>query len=206
MSGSHKTQRRAWTKEEAWQLQELAGDMPFVLVVQQWNIWATRNGIPHRTSISLRRKLAAIGGTGRAFGSWLCLGDVARMLGKHRSTVLQWANAGFIRYHKGGPYSSVNRDDLIQLARERPQLFAGTDRDNLLLLLEDADLADSILERYPRRYWGVGRGRRVRRVDTGQVFATCQAAAQAANLHYTAITKALREGRPAAGMRFEWAD
>lgn len=203
MTGSHKTQYRVWTDAEAWRLQELAGDMPFVMVVRQWNIWATANGIPHRTAHSMRKKLRSLGASGRACGSWLCVGDAAQMLGKHRSTILLWAQEGLVRYHKNGPHSCVNRDDIIKLARERPLLFAGVDRDNLLLVLEDEDLVDSILEQHPFAYCGTGRGRRVRWVDTGQVFSTYREAAKAANLHYTAVSKAVRQGRPAAGLRFE---
>lgn len=206
MADGCKTQYRAWSQAEALQLQELAGDMPFVMVVQQFNIWATRSGLPHRTATGIRKKLRSLGASTRACGSWIGVGDVARMLGKHRSTILAWASSGLIRHHKAGPHSTVNRDDLIKLARDAPLRFAGSDRTNLLLLLEDAELVDAILQRYPRPYCSTGRGRRVRWVDTGKVFATYQEAAEAANLHYSSISKALHEGRPAAGLRFEWAD
>lgn len=177
--------------------------MPFAMVVRKWNTWATGNGIPRRTAHGIRKKLRSLGASGRACGSWLCVGDVARMLGKHRSTILLWAQEGLVRHHKNGPHSCVNRDDIIKLARRRPLLFAGVDRDNLLLLLENEKLVSSILERYPCHYCGAGRGRRVRWVDTGQVFETYAEAAEAASLHYTSVSKAVREGRPAAGLRFE---
>ena len=207
MAARHKPQYRAWTPAETLQLQELAGDMPFVYVAQQFNNWASRHGIPHRSVASLHKKLRALGGSCRCSGTWLQIGDVAQMLGKSRSTISLWChNHPWIRYHKAGHNSSVNRDDLIRLARERPQLYAGTDRDNLILLLEDEELADSILERFPRRYWAKGRGKRVRWTDTGQVFETLKDAAAATNLDYSSIGKALRQGRPAAGLRFEWLD
>ena len=206
MTPSHKPQYRAWTEAETLRLQELAGDMPFLMVCQQFNGWAVRNGIPPRSTSSLEKRLRRLGTSRRTHGSWLCVGDVARMLGKNRSTVLLWATNGWIRHHKAGSCSSVSRDDLIRLARERPRLYAGADRSNLLLLLEDEDLVTEILRQFPRRYCATGRGRRVRWMDTGQEFPTCRAAAKAANLHYTSVSKAIREGRPAAGLRFEAID
>jgi len=203
MGGCNRTQYRRWTEDEALMLQELAGDMPFPRVCQQWNLWAAREGLPSRSSESLRRKLVELGVSRRVSGSWLCVGDVARMLGKSRSTIRLWCADGLIRHHKAGPYSSVSRDDLIQLARKRPRLFAGCDRGNLLLLLEDEDLVSSILERFPRRYWGMGRGRRIRRVDTGEVFATYREAAAAAHMSDKTIIKALQNGKLACGLQYE---
>lgn len=206
MTGRHKTQRRAWTEDEALWLQELAGDMPFPVVHQQFNKWAKRNGIPMRSADSLHKKLRKLGISRRAEGMWICSGDVARMLGKDRSTIQNWCSAGLLRRHRAGRFTSVSREDLIGLAHERPRLFAGCDRSNLLLLLEDEDLVDGILQRFPRRHSAAGHGRRVRWVDTGQVFNTYREAGIAAHVSDKTICKALHQGRLACGLRFEFAD
>lgn len=203
MTGRHITQRRYWSDAEVQQLLELAGDMPFPLVQQQFNYWATKNGLPHRSRDSLAKKLNGLGGSRQPVGQWVGTGDVAKMLGKNKSTIQLWVRAGYVRRHKAGPFSSIRRADLVKLARERPRLFAGCDRTNLLMLLEDEELVTSILQQYPRRYWAMGRGRRVRWVDTGQVFDCYKAAARAAHVSDKTICKALQEGRLAAGWRFE---
>lgn len=206
MAGSNRTQYRRWTEAETLWLQELAGDLPFHLVMSQFNHWAGKQGLPHRSPDSVRKKLRHLGTSRVPVGAWIRLGDVAQMLGKDRSTIRLWSTSGLLRYHRAGRYSSVNRDDLIRLARNRPRLFAGCDRSGLLLLLEDEALVTGILQRFPRRYSAAGRGRRVRWVDTGQVFPTYREASAAAHICRQAISAALRDGRTVAGMRFERAD
>ena len=192
---------RYWTPPEIEKLLELAGDLPFASLVREWNRWAKLHDMPRRSSQSIRKKLTALGESTCTYGAWIRLGDVAALLGKDRSTIGLWARRGLVKYHRAASQSCILRADLKRLARRKPQLFAGCPRAGLVQLLEEEELADSILSAYPERYQSVVTGRRVLWVDKQQVFPS--AAARAANVSHHAIRKAIAEGRTTCGYRFE---
>jgi hypothetical protein len=177
--------------------------MPFKRVWREWNIWAKQQGLEPRSLMSLQKKAQALGETQACYGNWIGTGEVARLLGKHRSAIQNWYRAGWVRCHRAGRHSAVSRADLRRLARERPQLFAGSSHEGLVQLLEDERLADEIVTGFPQRYPTRNQSIRVLWVDRGLVFPSYAAASRAAHVSPSAIARAIREGRPAAGMRFE---
>jgi len=193
---------RYWTAPEVERLLELVGETPFVHVCREWNRWANKEGIPNRSPQSIRKKLTGLGESTVCLGRWVRLGDVAHLLGKDRSTIQKWANAGWVSYIVYGHQSCILRADLRRLARERPILFAGCDRQGLVQLLEDEDLAESILAAYPQRYQSSINGKRVLWVDRMQAFPSYAAAGRAAHICSKAIRLGVIEGRPVCGYRF----
>lgn len=193
---------RYWTQPEVEKLQELVGDLPFQIVWKEWNVWAKKNGLQPRSRASLQKKAQALGETQLCYGDWIRTGEVARLLGKHRSAIQNWYRAGWIRCYRAGRNTSTPRIDLRRLARERPRLFAGCNREGLMLLLEDERLVDGILLEHPERYPTIHQDIRVLWVDRGLVFPSYSAAAKAAHVSPSTIARSIREGRTAAGLRF----
>ena len=83
--------------------------------------------------------------------------------------------------------------------------FGGFKRINLFFALEDQELVDEILTKYPTRYVATSHPNRVRCVETGQVFSSCGAAARELHVTQACISLAIRQARPVAalGMTFE---
>lgn len=202
MACSRKTYRR-WSAAELDKLEELVGESPFRMACHRWNSWASQQGLPRRTPQSLRKKAQAQGWTTFAWGDAVLVGTVAKLLGKHRSTLQLWVRAGWITRQGKGRASAFSRLELRQLARQRPQLFGGVDRRALVQLLELEDLVDWILEQCPKRWQSSVNGRRIRWVERGLVFSSYVAAGKAAHIHSKAIRKGVIEGRPVCGWRFE---
>lgn len=189
---------RSWQPAEVERLTALAGELPVPLLVQRWNAWARRVGLPPRTEASLRRKAMALGLSLVARGEWVMIGAAARQMGRSIGCMQEWTRHGWLRHRRG----VVWRPSLVALARERPHLFAGCDPDGLRQLLQDTELAEGILTAYPRCRAMPCRPRAVECVTTGQVFPSMRAAGRALHLDGSAVALAVREGRPAAGLRF----
>jgi hypothetical protein len=100
---------------------------------------------------------------------------------------------GSIRY--------ISRRSWRRLARQMPRVLGGFSADALFLLLEDRDLAESVAAAHPRPMgdW------RVRCIETGQIWASCAAAAKELHVSQAAVSLAIRQHRQltALGMTFE---
>lgn len=189
---------RSWRPSEVEKLRALIGQLPMPLVVSRWNRWARRSGIPVRSEASLRRKALELGCSLRPNGEWVAMGAVLRCLGRSRQCIYQWVQAGLVLHQPG----ALQRASLVELARRKPNLFAGCPESGLLELLQDQSLVASLVAAYPR-------SRAVPRVkcpvfclETGETYSSCRAAGRVLHLDGSAISKALQEGRAAAGLHF----
>lgn len=189
---------RTWQPAEVEKLQALAGELPMPLLLQRWNTWARRMGMPPRTEASLRRKALELGLSLVPRGEWVAIGAAARQLGRSIGCLQEWTRHGWLRHRRG----VIWRPSLVALARERPHLFAGCNSSGLRELLQDQELADGILAAYPRCRAMPCRPRPVECLTTGQVFPSLRAAGRALYLDGSAVALAVRKGREAAGLRF----
>lgn len=189
---------RTWRPSEVQKLRALVGELPMPLVIQRWNTWARRVGLPPRTEASLRRKALELGLSVVPRGAWVSISEVRRLLDRSQSCLYGWVQAGWVQHRPG----ALHRASLQQLAMDRPHLFAGCPAEGLLELLRDPALAASIRAAHPRARSVPRRPQRVMCVTTGQVFPSMRAAGRRLHLDGSAIGKAVREGREAAGLRF----
>lgn len=189
---------RPWQPEELKRLQALLGQAPMADVVRRWNRWAAGQGIPLRSEASLRRKALALGRSVRPDGEWVAIGTAAQYLGRSESCLQKWIRHGWLRRRHG----AIVRASLVALAQDRSHLFAGCPREGLLALLRDEGLADQLTASYPRSRAVPRQRRPVECIDTGEVFTSMRAAGRALHLDGSAVALAVREGRPAAGLRF----
>lgn len=202
MTGRSKSYRY-WTAAELDKLEEFAGATTFSTLCNRWNTWAKQQGVPRRSPDSLRKKAQEQGWTVLAWGDQVLIGTVAKLLGKHRSTIQEWVRSGWVTRCGNGRSSAISRLELRQLARENPHLFGGVPRADLVQLLELEDLVDWILEQAPKRWQSSRNGTQVRWVDRGLVFPSYAAAGKAAHIDSKAIRRGAIEGKPVCGMRFE---
>lgn len=189
---------RTWRPSEVERLRVLVGQMPMPLVLQHYNRWAERQGIPVRSEASLRRKALELGLSVVPRGSWVTLNEVRRLLKRSPGCIHGWAAAGWVRHCHG----ALHRGSLQRLARQRPHLFAGCPVDGLLELLRDEGLVAQLVAAHPQGRAIPRRPQAVECLETGQRFASFRAAGRALFLDGSGVGRAITEDREACGFRF----
>lgn len=205
-----------WTAAETEHLLGLAGDYPWPMLPLLYNRWAKANGYPRRTEVALRLRIDDQGGALTAVGAWITTGSIATTLGIHHATPAYWCQRHptilqpFQRKpdprskRQRGGYIYVRRDRLRAFGRQCPDQLGGLPLGPLVMVLEDANLAERILEAYPNRPQRASVPVPVRCVDTGQVFPSQTAAGAACHISPSAIGEACRgRNKTAAGFRWE---
>jgi hypothetical protein len=195
----------SWTPAEIELLAGLAGEVPTRELRRRYNNVASRMGFPARSDSAIKSKASRLGYSTTASGKYVAAGELARSLGVPLDTVRHWIRAGFIasrQYRKGSGHHYVKRKAVVELARQRPQLFGGLDRTALMCVLEDEQLVELIASSYDRR---PSARRAVRCVETGQQFDSTRDAARAMWVRRQAITFAIRTGGTCAGWHWAWA-
>lgn len=211
-----------WTPAEDANLFSYVGSVPFRLIVQAHNDWAKREGKPTRSAKAIRVRISKNqAGSLIPCGDYLTTGSICRMLKCSDVMPRRWLERGWIKgyNHKGCHYDEgrknktktrfwyYRRKDLVKMAKERPEAFAGCKKTDLFLLLENEELAEMIVEKFPyrpgTREWPV------RCVETGAVFKNCSAAAAYVNKNCVlrttraSIYAALKGGWAAGDLHWE---
>lgn len=188
-----------WTQKEEDILLSLAGDLPWSIATRRYNQWATMNGYAKRSKRALYRRVHILGHSTRAAGQWLDTAAIAQLLGVHGETIRRWDRKGWVHVYQQGRKKYINRKSLVQLAKERPQLLAGHDRNSLFLLLEDEVLAARLAATKRKN---TGLRAKVLCIETGLIYPSLQAAAQSQWVTRAAITGAVRRGSRCNG--YHW--
>ena len=199
-----------WTPEEIAKVESLAGDVPWMYLAQRYNNWSGKNGFPIRSLRAIRHICARHGMSTVPDGDYVTSGCIAEILGINIRRVQEWLRRKQLPYRqsrKVGP-RYVRRADLRELAANNPHLFAGISVERLDALIEDLDLSRRIAAAYPDRvnYGAIQKPRRVRCVETGQVFDSISEASRAVYVRHQVITRALKNGWRAGGYRWEEAE
>ena len=195
-----------WNPDEIAHLDQMAGELPFAILVKSMRGKAKQQGWPIRSAKSITERMNRTHQARRArVGEWTSCYGAAEILGCAGSRIEAWLRrprivevldirvVGTVRY--------ITRASWRRLARVLPRVLGGFSADSLFLLLEDRPLADSVAKQYPRPIgdW------RIRCVETGQIWPSCNVAAGELHVSQAAISKGIREARPVRvlGMTFE---
>ena len=192
-----------WTQAETDRLEMLAGTVPLPEVIQRYNSWAVRQRppLPHRSTAAIWRHACRQRISLRCCGDKLTISDAASLLGVTFARIRRWTKLGYLRtYNYGWVY--VARADLVAMAWERPELFCGISWDRLYQLLEDEGVCHHIARAPGYRVGPLGQ-RRVRCVETGQVFPSFNAAGAAVCRNKFGISRAVRTGWAVGGRHWE---
>lgn len=210
--------RNPYTPRELETIEELVGDLPLGLLVRRYNAWAEENGLPRRTERALHQRIKELGLTIEPYGEYVRAASILSALRVSQNVIEGWIRKGWIApaKHRSKPYRRVHwrergpvrrsfrRRDLVRMARDHPEAFAGAPREGLYSLLEDADLCDAIRAAHPRRLGCLNPARPVKNLSTGETYPSIRAAAEATGLHATLIRASVNKGHRAKGTR--WAD
>lgn len=195
-----------WSQPEAAYLDQLAGDLPFPELVISYQRRARLMQWPNRSASAIQQRLVRTRQSGRArLGACLTSGGIADILGCPKSRTNAWLKRPAVRAvlqpRRVGQFFYVERRALRRLAREIPQVLGGFGADALFQLLEDRELAEKVARQCPS-FWG---DKRIRCIETGRVWPSCSAAAEALHVDYTTISLAIKQRRPVRvlGLSFE---
>jgi hypothetical protein len=167
---------------------------------------ATHEGWPPRTDKAIVMRMRRSRQFCRArVGEWTTTYGAGELLGCPGTRVEAWLRrkpiARILDPQTTGGTRYISRRSWRRLAKQMPRVLGGFSSDALFALLEDRDLADAIAEQHPRPMgdW------RVRCIETGQIWASCGAAARELHVTQACISLAIRKARPVAalGMTFE---
>lgn len=193
-----------WTPAEVDQLQEIAGDYPWPVVPSRYNSWARRQGLPERTEIALRQRCEAEGFSRVCSGEYISTGTIRSLTGAGWLTIQRWISTGQLIVARSGRKLYINRRTLKKFIRQQPEYFRGLPVSSLTQLVDDQKLAERLAAQ-PRQ-WVIGKRRKVRCVETGEVFASAAEAGRRFHLSRSAISLAVLGKRDVAGgHRFEAA-
>jgi hypothetical protein len=195
-----------WTQPEIDHLEQLAGDVPFPTLLRSMKYKATAEGWPTRTPKAIVLRMRRSHQLGRArTGEWTTTYGAAELLGCPGSRVEAWLRRKpvlqILAPEWTGGTRYMSRRSWRRLAREMPRVLGGFSADALFSLLEDRDLAETVATAHPRPMgdW------RVQCVETGQIWASCAAAAKELHVSQAAVSLSIRQHRQltALGMTFE---
>lgn len=189
-----------WTAEEEEILFGLVGDLPWSVATRVYNQWAATNGYARRTARALHRRVNVAGYSIKATGTWIDVPTIAQLLGTSGECIRRWVREGQVDAYREGTKIYIKRKSLRSFARKNHDLFSAKPRDQLFLLLDDQQLAEELSQMPSGRR--SGRETPIICIETGRVYSSYRAAAQAVFVSRQAITSAIRRGTPSAG--YHW--
>ena len=193
-----------WTEQEELELEYLAGDSPWGMVISKYNEWAVEQGFVVRSALSLERRIAILGGNRRTQGEWITIGMVSEILGIDREKPRRWVRQGKLRvYRESARRPSphyVRRKTLRSWAQRDPAFFRCYPRDALVALFDDPGLADRVhaIPLVTARK----RCRPLRCVETGEEYRSMGEAAAANFVSVSRMSSVINTRKRANGRHF----
>ena len=192
-----------WSPVEVDQLCSLAGDYPWSLVCLYYNQWAKRCGYPVRSESSMQNRLRRSGGSQSSIGHFISTATIFELARISDTTISRWCANGKLKHYRQGLKLYVHREALKQLAKDRPEFFAGLTYADLFLLFESEQLAEQ-LSQMPRMI-KPGTAVPVRCKETGMRYRCASQAAKAYHVTRSAIHWSIKSGHRAGGVHWECA-
>lgn len=193
-----------WTKEEELELEALAGDYPWSMVVKRHNQWSISKRRTPRTSFALARRTNNMGIGRVPQGEWLTIGAVSTILGIDREKPRRWIRSGKIQAKrectKAPSPHYVSRQSFRDWAKRDPAFFRPYPHDALVLLFDSKHLADQVYKHPPIN--ARSHKRPVRCVETGEVFSSLTTAALANHVTVSRIQAIVNTHETVGGRHF----
>lgn len=198
--------RSYWSQEDLQILRDIAESLPPRQLVQVFNNLASKQNRPTRTRNAIYLKCNDLKLSVYPLYNTLTTDRIVSALKIDENKIYRWISRGLKTTrgsHKNAARHYITIEHLRKFARLHPEEFAGVNRDELFMLIEDKDLADQIKEQHPKRIFGA---MRVRCLETGEVFPSQAAAAKHFYLYRSALYRAVKYGKAVGGYHFQRVD
>lgn len=180
--------------------------MPMAILIRCFNKENVANGFKERTQLSIQNKLDKLGFSYEPTYKYRSAYELAKTLGVTRNTIKYWTSRGLSghqnRQVRGSPIY-YTPENLRKFVRSHMEYFGGLKRINLFFALEDEDLVDEILKKYPHPYVAQSHPKRVRCVETGKIYSSQTQAAIDNNTSATLVSRSVKYGHHANNRHFE---
>jgi hypothetical protein len=194
--------KKRWTEREIQMLEQLSMNLPTDCIHKEYNAWAARNQMPPRTrkAIMLRSRICQIVEE-RACGEWVKISYISSLLKIDKGSIIYWLTRYNVPCHRDSRNQMYfKRSSLAKAAKAHPIIFKGAKSDDLFMLLEDRDLADSIALCTDRKG---NDPKPVRSIETGKIYESVSKAAASVYVSRSGILYGIKTGAPVAG--YHWA-
>ena len=192
-----KQQSRRWTPEDLEVLSELAGELPWQLVVRRFN-----QRRPPRTPMAMQRKAEQLGLSMQPQGEFISIGDIRTFTGYSYEKIYNWIKIGLPAVARSDAKNSprfVSRRQLRRFAVKYPEQFGGIGQSELTQLFDSEIAASRItkmqLPRLTKSYV-------IECVETGRRYPSIAAAAREVFTHKKNIWNSVTHGTAACGLHY----
>jgi hypothetical protein len=181
-----------WSPKEVQILQSLAGELPTSLIQKRLSKYGHERSIRAIQCKAYDLGLSLV----VSHSSLLHLVDVANLLKRDPSAIRSLAKnnpkvAKILALRKIDRKIFIARKNLVKLAYERPSFFAGAPQENLLYLLEDPALVETIVGLFPSKVMDF----RVRSSD-GEIWESVNQIGRVFNVPAERIFRSIKIGHP----------
>jgi hypothetical protein len=185
-----------WQPAELKYLQSIIYSSSVAELIPKLQTWQKNKGLHIRSGDAIRRKCLLLGRDKDYQEDRLSISQLAKMLDIHRARINLWLLRGLPHTQKyRNREVSITVKDFQAWAELNPGYLHSIDRTNLNYFLSE-DSIDRIPKRSPFK-------RRVRCVETGQIFDSMQAAAAAIGAHKVNVYRAIEHNGKCKGYRWE---
>ena len=193
-----KRQWRRWTPEDLELLADLAGEIPWHMVVEQFN-----QSRPHRTPKALTRQAEAMGLSIKPQGEFITTSAITVLTGYNNKKILNWILSGKLkaiyRYKSKNNHWCISRKALWEFARNHPHQLGGIGHSELTQLFDSEVRASKIVAmNLPRLSHTV----EVECIETGQRYKSIKEASVAAFVNESGISASINHGWAANGLHY----
>lgn len=187
-----------WTAEDLEALTDLAGELPWQLVVKEF---AQRR--PARSSHAMRLKAEELGLSRKPEGKYISTGLIRQLTGYSYDKIYSWIRSGKLnavsRSNAKNSPQYISRLNLRRFARKHPEQFGGIDQANLTMLFDSEFLASKIVEmNLPK----ITRETPVLCVETGRRYVSIAEAARREHVDKRGIWSAIQLGSSICGKHY----
>ena len=193
-----KRQWRRWTPEDLEALSDLAGELPWRMVVEQFN-----QARPPRTPKALTRQAEAMGLSIKPQGEFITTTAIAVLTGYNNKKILNWILSGKLkavyRYKPKNNHWCISRKALWEFAKKHPHQFGGIGHSELTQLFDsEAHASEIVAMKLPRLRHTV----EVECIETGQRYKSIKEASAAAFVCKSGISASINHGWAANGLHY----
>jgi hypothetical protein len=197
-----KREQRRWTPEDIEILTDLTGELPWQMVVAEFN-----RRRPARTEYAMLHKVDQLRLLRKPEGEFIAICAIKALTGYSSEKIYLWIDSGDLpavaRSEAKNSPRYISRKSLRAFARKRPEQFGGMGQAELTQLLDCEKLAAKIVEmQLPK----LSNSIEIECIETRRRFPSIAAVAKEARVGQKFVSTAIRQGSSVRGRHYRRVD
>ena len=191
-----------WSPEDIEALTDLTGEMPWQIVVAEFN-----RRRPARTEYAMLNKVDELRLLRKPEGEYIAICAIKALTGYSSEKIYLWIDSGDLpavaRSEATNSPRYISRKSLRAFARKRPDQFGGMGQAELTQLFDCEKLAAKIVEMHLPK---LSNSIEIECIETRRRYPSIAAAAREARVSPEFVTKAIRQGFPVRARHYRRVD